>query len=130
MNRVRRADVYVGMHHTTSPRTRWSRLALLLGVALALTLVLGACSSSKSSSSSADITVRDFTFTSVPVKAGATVTVHNDGPSTHTVTADNGSFNVSIDAGKDATFTAPAKAGTYKFHCSIHSQMHGTLTVT
>ena len=32
--------------------------------------------------------------------------------------------------GKTATFTAPAKAGTYKFHCNIHSQMHGTLTVT
>jgi plastocyanin len=58
------------------------------------------------------------------------VTVHNDGPSTHTVTADTtGGFDVTIDAGKDATFTAPSTAGEYKFHCSIHSQMHGTLTV-
>jgi plastocyanin len=115
---------------TRSPR---SRLALLAGVVLALALVLGACSSSgsaKSKSSSAAITVQDFKFTTSPVTAGATVTVHNNGPSDHTVTSDNGtSFDVSVSAGKDATFTAPAKAGTYKFHCSIHTQMHGVLTV-
>ena len=99
---------------------------------LALALVAAACSSSGgSSSSSADITVKDFQFvSSIPVKAGATVTVKNDGPSTHTVTADTtGGFNVTIDAGKTATFTAPSAAGEYKFHCSIHPQMHGTLTV-
>ena len=49
---------------------------------------------------------------------------------THTVTSDDGSsFNVTVPGGKTATFTAPA-AGTYKFHCNIHSSMHGTLTVT
>ena len=64
------------------------------------------------------------------MKAGATVTIHNDGPSTHTVTANDGSFDKTIDSGKDITFTAPAKAGSYKFHCTIHTQMHGTLVVT
>jgi plastocyanin len=116
---------------TRSPR---SRLALLVGVVLALTLVLGACSSSgssKSASSSPDITIKDFAFTTKAVKAGATVTVHNNGPSDHTVTSDDGtSFDVSVSAGKDATFTAPAKAGSYKFHCSIHpTLMKATLTV-
>ena len=35
----------------------------------------------------------------------------------------------SVDGGKTATITAPSKAGTYKFHCNIHSNMHATLTV-
>ncbi len=59
------------------------------------------------------------------------MTVKNNSGSQHTVTADDssGGFNVTIDASKTATFTAPAKAGTYKFHCNIHNFMHGTLTV-
>ena len=126
------------MPNNTRTRPSRSRLALLAAVALALTLTLGfaACSSSGSSKSagsnsatSAAITVKDFQFTTKPVTAGATVTVHSNGPSDHTVTADNGEFNVSVSSGKDVTFTAPAKAGTYKFHCSIHTQMHGILTV-
>ena len=116
------------------PRSPKPRIMVLTGAVLALVLLLAACSSSGSSKAggaAADITVKDFTFSTTAVKAGATVTVHNDGPSTHTVTSlDGTSFNVSIDSGKDATFTAPAKAGVYKFHCNIHSQMTGTLTVT
>ena len=120
------------MANTTATRSRSrSRLALLVGVVLALALVLGACSSSSKggAASNADITVHDFGFATKTVAPGATVTVHNNGPSTHTVSADNGSFDLTIDSGKDATFTAPAKAGTYKFHCNIHPQMHGVLTV-
>jgi plastocyanin len=57
--------------------------------------------------------------------------VHNNGPSDHTVTADDGkSFDVSVSSGKDATFTAPTKPGIYKFHCNIHpTQMTAELTV-
>ena len=48
----------------------------------------------------------------------------------HTVTSDDGtSFNMSVDGGVSTSFKAPTKPGTYKFHCNIHSQMHGTLTV-
>ena len=57
------------------------------------------------------------------------MTVKNDASVTHTVTNDNGGFDVSIDPGKTATFTAPA-AGTYPFHCKIHTNMKSTLTVT
>jgi plastocyanin len=119
------------MSMPNEPRPHRTRLALVLAVVLALTALAACSSSSKSSgSTTADITVKDFTFSTTPVTAGATVTVHNDGPSTHTVTADAaGGFNVTIDPGKDATFTAPSAPGDYKFHCNIHSQMHGTLTV-
>jgi plastocyanin len=112
-------------------------LVLILGSLLALGLA--ACSSSSKSSNSSsnsggggDITIKDFNFGgAMAVKAGATVTVKNNGPSTHTVTADNGEFNTgNIDAGKTVTFTAPSKPGDYKFHCNIHTFMTATLHVT
>ena len=120
-----------GSLRTTSVQRR---LIVLIALS-ALTLGLAACGSSSKGSSpssgSAQITIdSSFTFHVTPVKAGSTVTVRNDASVTHTVTADGaGGFNVTVDAGKTATFTAPA-AGTYPFHCNIHSSMHGTLTVT
>ena len=108
------------------------RLLTLIAVA-ALAVGLAACgSSSKGSAGSgnAQITIdSSFTFHTSPVAAGSTVTVKNDSSADHTVTQDSSGFDVSVPAGKTATFTAPA-AGTYKFHCKIHSSMHGTLTVT
>jgi plastocyanin len=116
------------------------RILTFLAVA-ALAVGLAACgSSSKSSSSgggsgsgsgSGTITIdSSFNFSQASVPAGATVTVKNDSSTQHTVTQDGGGFDVTIDGGKTATFTAPSKPGTYKFHCKIHSFMHGTLTVT
>src|SRR5882757_6074182 len=90
-------------------------------------------SASASASGSGTITIdSSFNFAATPVKAGGTVTVKNNSSSQHTVTADDSSagFNMTIDPGKTATFTAPATAGTYKFHCNIHNFMHGTLTVS
>ncbi len=132
MNRAHRRLRTTGMH---------TRILTFIAVS-ALTLGLAACGSSSKDSSStttaagasasttAQITIDSaFHFTTTPVSAGSTVTVKNDSASQHTVTADSdGGFNVPIDPGKTATFTAPA-AGTYKFHCSIHNSMRGTLTV-
>jgi plastocyanin len=115
------------------------RRCLTLIAIAALAAGLAACgSSSKSStpaasnSGTAQITIdasSGFAFHVTPVKAGSTVTVKNITDTRHTVTADGGAFDVPVDGGKTATFTAPA-AGTYKFHCSIHSFMTATLTVT
>ncbi len=121
--------VSLGMPHNTVTR---SRFAILFLVVAALALSLAACSSSsKSTTSNADITMKNTAFSVAgPVKAGAKVTIKNNDGFTHTVTSDDGSsFNVSVDGGKSATITAPSKAGTYKFHCNIHSTMHATLTV-
>jgi plastocyanin len=77
------------------------------------------------------ITIQNFGFTPLTVKPGATITVTNKDPVDHTVTADSGNaFNVPVAAGASATFTAPAKAGTYAYHCTIHPSMHGTLVVS
>jgi plastocyanin len=37
---------------------------------------------------------------------------------------------VKVPAQGQATFTAPAKAGTYALTCDFHKQMTGTLVVT
>lgn len=89
-------------------------------------------SPSTPATSGPEITISGFAFGApLTVKAGTKITVKNSDGVEHTVTADDGnSFNVSAAPGGITTFTAPSKPGTYKFHCSLHPQMHGTLTVT
>src|SRR6185437_4422350 len=66
--------------------------------------------------------------TTVPVGATVTWTDMSDAP--HTVTSDSGAFGsgtLNPNQAFQFTFT---KAGTYTYHCSIHSYMHGAITVT
>jgi len=77
------------------------------------------------------VTIADFHFTpaSTTIHAGDTITWSNSGPSSHTATASNGSFNTGVlKKGQRAshTFTQP---GTYAYACQIHPFMHGTVTV-
>ncbi len=47
----------------------------------------------------------------------------------HSVSADDSSFESCLQ-GAGSTFTTTfVKAGTYAYHCSIHPQMKGTVTV-
>jgi plastocyanin len=77
------------------------------------------------------VTISDFKFTAstVTVHAGQTITWTNHGPSSHTATAKNGSFNTGVlkkGASASHTFTQP---GTYTYFCQIHPFMHGTVIV-
>jgi plastocyanin len=83
--------------------------------------------------SGSTITIKNFAFGSpLTVKPGEKITVVNDDSAPHTVTSDDGtSFNAPADAnGGTGTFTAPTKAGTYPYHCTVHPYMHGTLIVS
>ncbi len=78
------------------------------------------------------ITIKNFAY-AVPahVSPGEKITVHNEDSTAHTVTADVGNaFNVNVPPSGTATFTAPAKPGSYAFHCTYHANMHGKLTVS
>lgn len=78
------------------------------------------------------IMIKDFKYSGPSsVKPGTKITVMNGDSEAHTVTADssNGGFDVNVAPGKSATFTAPSSAGSYAFHCTFHSNMHGTLKV-
>ena len=76
------------------------------------------------------ITISDFAF-DVPesVPPGAQVTVVNEDSSFHTVTADDGTFDVGARNGEPVTFTAPDEPGEYPFHCTPHPNMTATLVV-
>ncbi len=68
----------------------------------------------------------DFT---VVIGVNNTVTFVNQDSATHTVTADDGSFNSGdILAGHSWTYTF-ATPGTYSFHCKYHSFMKGAVIV-
>ncbi len=76
------------------------------------------------------ITISDFAFqVPGPVPPGAEVTVVNEDSSYHTVTADDGTFDVGARQGEPVTFTAPEQPGDYPFHCTPHPNMTATLVV-
>jgi plastocyanin len=79
----------------------------------------------------AEVTISGFAFGgALTVAPGATVTVTNNDPVMHTLTAVDGSFTTStIDPGTSATFTAPTAPGAYAITCNFHPSMSGTLTV-
>ena len=53
--------------------------------------------------------------------AGATFKVENKDDTEHTFTADDGSFDVDVPAGKTVTVDRAGDGrDSYKFHCKIH----------
>jgi plastocyanin len=78
------------------------------------------------------IIVKDFSFSGLEVKAGAKLLVQNEGPSPHTLTADDKTFDTGqVAPGSNVQFTVPSRTGTYKVRCTIHpDRMTGELKVT
>lgn len=77
------------------------------------------------------VTIADFHFApaTTTIHVGDTITWSNSGPSSHTATAGNGSFDTGIlKKGQSASHTF-AQAGTYNYACQIHPFMHGTIIV-
>jgi LPXTG-motif cell wall-anchored protein len=77
-------------------------------------------------------TISDFKYTpsTITVTAGESVTWSNSGPTSHSATADDGSFDTGVlRKGSSGSHTF-SKAGTYTFHCTPHPFMKGTVVVT
>jgi plastocyanin len=75
--------------------------------------------------------IADFNFSpaTITIHVGDTVTWTNDGPSPHTATARDGSFDTGVlQKGQSASHTF-TQSGTFAFFCTIHPFMHGTLVV-
>jgi plastocyanin len=84
-----------------------------------------------SAGASADVSMSNFAFDpdQVTVSAGGEITISNEDSTTHTFTSDDGGFDVQVSGGEQGSATAPDEAGDYEFHCTIHPNMTGTLTV-
>jgi LPXTG-motif cell wall-anchored protein len=86
---------------------------------------------SATAAASGSVTIADFQFTpsSISVDQGDTVTWTNNGPSAHSATAPDGSFDTGIlPAGQSRSHTFN-EAGTFSYICSPHPNMHGTIVV-
>src|SRR5262245_22522441 len=123
------------------------RILAVLALCFALAVLLAACggddsssgssnsgttaaaSGSSSSSAAVAVTIDNFAFSVKPVTAGQSFKVQNKDSTEHTFTANDGTFDVDVPAGKTVTVDGQ-KAGTYAFHCKIHSFMTGTLKVS
>jgi cytochrome c oxidase subunit 2 len=72
-----------------------------------------------------------FDPTTASAKAGeVTFEVSNDDTTNHTFTIDDTDVDIKLDPKGSGTAKATLEAGTYQWHCSIHSSMKGTLTVS
>ncbi|MET1000824.1 MAG: cupredoxin domain-containing protein [Acidimicrobiia bacterium] len=80
----------------------------------------------------AAVLIEGFAFdVQSPVEGGAEFTVANGDSATHTFTSDDDAWDAAEIAGDtEAQVIAPSEAGDYAFHCTIHPNMTGTLTVT
>ena len=77
------------------------------------------------------VAIVDFQYKpeAVEVKVGTTVTWTNEDDFAHTATANDKSFDTgNLDKGQTGTATFD-KAGTFKYICTIHNSMVGTVVV-
>jgi plastocyanin len=111
---------------------KWLRLAAAVGGGM---LIAGAAfgSGAPARAASTSVAIMNFAFTpaSVTIAVGDTVTWTNTQSGvTHTVTADDGSFDSGrLPSGQSFSMTF-THAGTIPYHCNIHPSMHGTIVVT
>lgn len=80
---------------------------------------------------SGGVTIADFSFSpaSLTINQGDTVTWVNNGPTPHSATANNGSFNTGIlKAGQSGSHTF-SQAGTFSYYCQPHPYMKATIVV-
>src|SRR5215211_8479560 len=117
-----------------SVQTRWPAtiLTLTLVVLVAGGALLSRVGLIAAQQDASPVQVVDFAFEPgmLTVPAGATVSWTNAGSRTHTVTADDGSFDSGrLDPGEQFSQTFDQR-GTFTYHCGFHPEMQGSIVVT
>jgi plastocyanin len=77
------------------------------------------------------VTIRDFSFSpaTITVNVGEAVTWTNDGPTGHSATANDGSFDTGVFPRGQSRSHTFNEAGTFSYICTPHPQMKGTVRV-
>ena len=106
------------------------RIAIVASIFLLTSVMIFSCSKSDNNktnnptpSNTVSIANMAFTPATITVTAGTMVTWTNNDNMTHTVTADDNSFdsgNLTSGSNYSRTFSV---AGTYPYHCTIHPNM-------
>ena len=103
-------------------------------LALLVVPVVGACGSSTpveiaATGKTVEISITNFVFT-VPegVMQGDLIQLKNNDEVAHNFMPLDDSFSIDVAAGQTAELPLLA-TGTYEFHCHIHPNMMGTLTI-
>jgi plastocyanin len=80
----------------------------------------------------ADLTIQNFAFSPADLTepAGETIAVENKDTTQHTFTVDGEKIDVDVDPGDEVDVALDLDPGSYDFHCSIHPDMKGTLTLS
>jgi plastocyanin len=101
------------------------KLGARIAIAAAFSLTLGAAHAEESK-----VTIDNFTFTpaELKLKVGDTVTWTNHDDIPHTVVSAGKFRSKAMDTDNTFTFTFTS-AGEYKYFCSLHPHMTGTITV-
>lgn len=79
----------------------------------------------------ASVEINNLSFgpSSLEISKGTTVTWKNNDLVTHTVISDNGQFaSPEIPSGGTYQFLFD-ETGTFTYHCSVHPQMNGSITI-
>jgi plastocyanin len=105
------------------------RVFMLLAVAAAI--LLGAAPQAGAATAAPTVEIAGFAFKPavLTVSAGSAVTFVNRDQEAHTVVAQNGSFNSSGLDTNDRWTVRISKPGTYRYFCSLHPYMKGTIVV-
>ena len=108
------------------------RTSRVVGVLAALVLpLLPVATSGAAHAAGATVTVADMAFTPATVRVGLgeSVTWTFQDSISHTATSDDGFFDTGAASGGASRSVRFASAGTYAYHCSFHSMMHGRVVV-
>ena len=91
----------------------------------------GTCSETKDAGAVA-VSIKDFEFdpATITAKVGQIVAFSNTGAEPHNATLDAGGCATATLQTSQADGLVFTAAGTYPFHCTVHTQMKGTITVS
>ena len=116
---------------TTAPSAAASAAPPPAASASAAAPAAAACTESAAAGQVA-VAIKDFAFgpAAITAKVGQIITFTNGDSAPHTATLDDGTCTTGTISPGSSDGLMFSAAGTYPFHCKIHSTMKGTITVS
>lgn len=105
-------------------------LVVALGLSVTAVGVAPGGESTAQAQAAGAITIDQFQYNpaELAAKAGQAITITNNDDVPHTVTAEDGSFDVTVPEKGSGTVTVP-KAGKFPYTCSLHSGQHNAASI-